>query len=83
MKKAERKTLVYCGPDVVGVAKQYDVFTDGLPAGLEELKEKIPAVCALIVPVKEVADTRKALQQKGSAKHNIFMKVKKEMMKGV
>lgn len=83
MKKAEKKTQVYCGPDIHRVVKQYSVFTDGLPDRLVQLADEIPSIRALIVPVKEVAETRMELQMQGSAKHNIFMKAKKEIEKGV
>ncbi|MBQ9090937.1 MAG: hypothetical protein IJY52_01540 [Anaerotignum sp.] len=83
MKKAEKKTLVYCGPDIPRVVKQYSVFTDGLPDRLTQIADEIPSIRALIVPVKDVAATRIELQTQGSAKHNIFMKAKKEIEKGV
>lgn len=83
MKKAEKKTQVYCGPDIPGIVKQFDVFTDGLPERLTQLADEIPSIRTLIVPVKDVAETRTELQTQGSAKHNIFMKAKKEIEKGV
>lgn len=83
MKKAEKKTHVYCGPDIPGIVKQFDVFTDGLPDRLTQLADEIPTVGVLIVPVKDVAETRMELQTQGSAKYNIFMKAKKEIEKGV
>lgn len=83
MKKAEKKTQVYCGPAIPGIVKQFDVFTDGLPVRLTQLADEIPAVGALIVPVKDLAEMRIELQKQGSAKHNIFMKAKAEIEKGV
>lgn len=82
MGKVEEKTRVYCGPEIPGVAKQYTVYSDGLPESLEQMAKKIPAIRALIVPVKDLAETRKELQRQGSAMHNIFIKAKEEMEKG-
>lgn len=79
MKNAEKKMQIYCGPDISGIARQYDVFVDGLPERLVQLAQEHPAVGALIVPVKDAAEMRLALQKPGSAKHNIFMKAKKEI----
>ncbi len=83
MGKAEKKTRVYCGPEIPRVAKQYTVYSDGLPEPLEQIAGKIPAIRVLIVPVKDLAETRKELQRQGSAMHNIFMKAKEELEKGV
>ena len=78
----EKETQVYCGPDILGVAKQFSVYTNGLPEGLEQLANKIPAMRGLIVPVEKLAETRSELQKQESAKHNIFLKVKNEVEKG-
>ncbi|MGM9917599.1 hypothetical protein [Anaerotignum sp.] len=83
MKKTEKKAQAYCGPDIPRVAKQFDVYKDGLPERLEQMADEFPSICALIVPVKDLADTRKEIQKPGSAMHNIFMKAKEEIEKGV
>ena len=36
-KKAEQATtVVYCGPSIPGVAKQYTAYTNGIPTALAE-----------------------------------------------
>lgn len=83
MKKTEKKTFVYCGPNIPNVAKQFDTYTGGLPEWLAQLADEIPAVAALVVPLEELAETRMELQKKGSAMDNIFMKAKEMIEKGV
>lgn len=45
-KKTTRKaaeaagTVVYCGPSIRGVARQYTAYNNGIPQGLKEAAEK-------------------------------------------
>ena len=42
-KKAEQATtVVYCGPSIPGVAKQYTAYTNGIPTALAEAIVKLP-----------------------------------------
>ena len=42
-KKAEQATtVVYCGPSIPGVAKQYTAYTNGIPTALAEAIVKQP-----------------------------------------
>ena len=44
-KKAEQATtVVYCGPSIPGVAKQYTAYTNGIPTALAEAIVKQPAM---------------------------------------
>ena len=50
-KKAEQATtVVYCGPSIPGVAKQYTAYTNGIPTALAEAIVKQPAMEGLVVP---------------------------------
>ena len=41
-KKAEQATtVVYCGPSIPGVAKQYTAYTNGIPTALAEAIVKL------------------------------------------
>ena len=47
-KKAEQATtVVYCGPSIPGVAKQYTAYTNGIPIALAEAIVKQPAMEAM------------------------------------
>ena len=43
-KKAEQATtVVYCGPSIPGVAKQYTAYTNVIPSALSKAIVKLPA----------------------------------------
>ena len=53
-KKAEQATtVVYCGPSIPGVAKQYTAYTNGIPTALAEAIVKQPAMEGLVVPLEQ------------------------------
>ena len=43
-RKKKAGPVVYCGPTVRGVAKQYTVFSGGIPEALEDFSERHPEV---------------------------------------
>ncbi len=48
-------TVVYCGPTIPGVAKQYSNYTGGaLPKRLAETVKKNPVMAGLVVPLEEL-----------------------------
>jgi hypothetical protein len=71
--------LVYCGPSVRYVARQYTVFAGEIPAALAEFIRKHPAAGALLVPVEKFAETRRKLETKGTAEAVLYNKVKSEL----
>lgn len=82
MKKTDKRAqsaMVYCGPDIPFVAKQFDSFSNGLPERLEKLAMASYAVAALIVPVERLAQTRAELMKPGSALQNIFVQAEKDI----
>lgn len=74
VKAAVTGKQVYCGPTIHGVAKQYTVFENGLPAKLAELAEQKPVLKALIVPVSKFATTRERVERVGTAESILFAK---------
>lgn len=71
--------MVWCGPSVRNVVRQYTVFSGGVPEVLEQLLEAHPAAKSLLVPVDRFAQTRRALETKGTAEAVIYNKVKSEL----
>lgn len=61
MKKATK--MVYCGPTLPGVAKQYTVYTGGIPAALKEAAKKMPPLSGLIVPLDELPEVMRSLRE--------------------
>lgn len=60
--KAASAAIVYCGPTIRGVAKQYTVFQNGLPAALEEAAQAKPAIRGLIVPLEKLPEAMRDLR---------------------
>ena len=71
-----RGTQVYCGPTVRGVAKQYTVYSGELPEELTAFIQKHPEAGALVVPVERFAETRRKLEQAGTAQAILCRKIK-------
>lgn len=68
--------VVYCGPKIPGIAAQYQVFTGGLPEQLKAAIEKKPVLGALIVPLAEMAEARKAINSGTGRLAALFRKAK-------
>lgn len=71
-----RGAQVYCGPTVRGVAKQYTVYAGELPEELTAFIQKHPEAGALVVPVERFAETRRKLEQAGTAEAILCRKIK-------
>lgn len=78
-KAAEGGTMVYCGPSVRGVARQYMVYYGAMPETLQAFAEQHKAVKGLIVPLERFAETRRNLEVKGTAETILYQKVKNEL----
>lgn len=84
---AEKKTakakhtapVVYCGPTVRGVAKQYTVYSRGIPDELVGFIQKYPEAAGLVVPVESFAQMRKKLEDSGTVEAILYRKIKTEM----
>ena len=55
-------TVVYCGPSIPGVAKQYTAYTNGIPTALAEAIVKQPAMEGLVVPLEQLPEAMKNLR---------------------
>jgi len=75
----EKQAVVYCGPSVRGVARQYTVYQGGVPQALAEFGKNHPAVMALTVPLERFAATRTALESKGTAQAALYKQILKEL----
>lgn len=54
-------TVVYCGPTIPGVAKQYTFYTNGIPASLAAAIERNPPMGGLVIPLDRLPETMKNL----------------------
>lgn len=68
-----KQHVVYCGPTLKnGVLLQYAVFQGELPAHVQKLAESEVAIKELIVDVKELSNTKKAIGVKGSRENQLY-----------
>ncbi len=68
MKRQERaaapsETLVYCGPSIPGLAKQFTVYAGGqVPAELQRRVQELPALEGLLIPLSQLPSVRAQLR---------------------
>lgn len=71
--------VVYCGPSVRNVARQYTVYNGGIPDALKQFIMEHPAAKGLLVSVDRFAQVRIELETKGTAKSILFKKVLEDL----
>ena len=68
-------TVVYCGPSIKGVAKQFTAYNNGIPEGLKAATEKNKVLTALIVPLEGLPEAMRLLRQKSGRIHTLYKAV--------
>lgn len=76
---AKAGPVVYCGPSVRGVAKQYTVYAGTIPTVLEDFIKAHPAAKGLLVSVGRFAQVRSNLGKNGTAEAILYQKIKSEL----
>lgn len=62
-KKAEQPaTVVYVGPSIPGVAKQFTTYREGIPDALAEAIRDTPAMEGLVIPLEQLPEAMKMLR---------------------
>jgi hypothetical protein len=74
---AATTTLIYCGPTIVGVAKQFSTYTNGIPEALASKAEEIPAISALVIPIDELPTARVQLRSGKGSLYTIYAEVQR------
>ena len=69
-------TVVYCGPSIKGVARQYTAYHNGLPEGLKEAAEKNKILAALIVPLEDLPEAMRQLRQRSGRIYTQYQAVR-------
>lgn len=68
-------TMVYCGPPIRGVAKQFTAYNNGLPEGLKAATEKNKILAALIVPLEDLPEAMCQLRQRSGRIYTLYKAV--------
>ncbi|PKM72847.1 MAG: hypothetical protein CVU91_07415 [Firmicutes bacterium HGW-Firmicutes-16] len=70
-------TVVYCGPTIIGIAKQFSTYTNGIPAALANKAKEIPAIAALVIPIDELPKVREQLRSGKGSFYAIYTEVQR------
>ena len=70
-------TVVYCGPPIKGVARQFTAYNNGIPEGLKAATEKNKVLGALIVPLEDLPEAMRQLRQKSGRIYTLYRKAQK------
>lgn len=68
-------TVVYCGPAIKGVARQYTAYNNGIPEGLKQAAEKNKILAALIVPLEDLPEAMRQLRQRSGRIYTLYKAV--------
>ncbi len=76
----KRGAVVYCGPSVYHLLKQYQVFSgDNLPKYIEDFIAEYPTAEELFIPVGEFESFIDALYRPDTKEAQLFEKLKSEL----
>lgn len=70
-------TVVYCGPTIPGVAKQFTIYNNGIPRTLAEEIVKTPATGGLVVPLDTLPAAMKQLHDGKGRIYTLYRLVQK------
>lgn len=68
-------TVVYCGPSIKGVARQFTAYNNGIPEGLKAATEKNKVLAAMIVPLEDLPEAMRQLRQKSGRIYTLYKAV--------
>lgn len=83
IKDAEKKTMIYLGPTILGVITENNIFKGDLPEKIQNAVKEIPVMKSLFVPIENLISAKKELKESHSAKsicYNKMLEYKKEKM---
>ena len=75
----EDEALIYCGPDIGRVLKQYSIFIGPLPLDAMEIIKKHPCVKKLLFPASQYHKVSTLVQTAGTIENFWFNRVLEEM----
>lgn len=79
VKQAAAGPVVYCGPSVRGIVRQYTVFMGDIPDMLKDFIQDHPIAVSLIVPTDQFAQMRSKLETAGTAEAILYKQLKSEI----
>lgn len=68
-------TVMYCGPSIKGVVRQFTAYNNGIPEELKAATEKNKVLAALIVPLEDLPEAMRQLRQKSGRIYTLYKAV--------
>lgn len=81
-KRKTTEPVVYCGPSIQHIARSFTTYAE-IPEALKAQAEKCPAITALIVPLSEMAETRRAIKTPGTKEAIFYGHIQKYIQGGI
>ena len=75
---AEAGTMVYCGPTIPGVSKQFTFYRGGVSAALKAAQERRPVLRALTIPLDQLPEAMRQLDQKHGRIYALFREAQRQ-----
>ena len=75
---AEAGTLVYCGPTIPGVAKQFTSYQGGIPEALAAAQKQTPVLRALTIPLDQLPEAMKQLEMKHGRIYALYREAQRQ-----
>lgn len=66
------QVVIYCGPTIAGVAKQYTVYKGALPTALIDAIAKAPVIGELIFPLEKLPEVRQQINSKSGHIYRLY-----------
>lgn len=71
---AEAGSVVYCGPTIRGVVKQFTVYRGGVPEALAAAQKKAPVLGGLTVPLEQLPEAMRQLREQTGPIYALYRK---------
>lgn len=65
--------MVYCGPALPGVARQYTVYQNGIPGPLAEALADNSALRGLLLPLDRLPEAREAISRQSGPIYSLYL----------
>lgn len=72
----DKGPMVYCGPSIPGVARQYTVYHGGIPDALSAEAADNPTLGLLILPLARLPEAMKSINSRSGHIYRLFSLVK-------
>ena len=75
--RAATSPVVYCGPTIPGIAKQYTIYSNGPVPALAAAAQRNPAIGGLIIPLDRLPEAMRQLRTKSGSIYALYCRAGK------